>query len=596
MLEPQTRATFAEQLAPPPGFELSRAVGTTFTLDLATALSVPLAFASRHVSTSDDTIGVLDAVRRVADRIDIFAQAGEISMGSPSDLVAFLETTIHPVQLPRGLFHPKVWFLEYASGERRAYRFLCASRNLTDDRSWDIIVRLDGATTQDGAARDENSPLVDLLTYVPSLTVVPLPTDRQIAISAFAERLRAVRWELPPSARAVQFHTVGIPGSVFPDFQGHRALIVSPFVTGDGLARLRADVRTTTYLLSRAKTLDALPPGALDQKLTTYVLDDAVIGEAPEAGDYELNRLSGLHAKAVIVDRFDGSHVFLGSANATDAAWRSNVEVMVEITGPGSKFGVNAALEALGELKEEYITEGGDVESEDDRAERRLETMVRKLAGARLTARVIPGVPNGLRMWGDADIEGPLSALTDAGVSLRWHLLTRADLGASTLTTDEASALTLPDVPLTDITPFIALVAQDSDGRKRRTIVLARLLDDISSRKDAIVARQLSDRAAFLRLLTLMLELSSDLFGTGAGLGSGDFRFNPTVSGGIDGSGLFEALVRAVGAGHHGLADARRIIDYVREHGDEQGLLPEGFDELWSNVWAAHHSLTRGQP
>ncbi|WP_147040616.1 phospholipase D family protein [Microbacterium aerolatum] len=593
MLEPQTRATLTEQLAPPSGFELSRAVGTTFTLDLATALSVPLSFASRHLSTSDDTIGVLDAVRRVADRIDIFAQAGEISMGSPSDLVAFLEPIIHPVQVPRGLFHPKVWFLEYAAGERRVYRFLCASRNLTDDRSWDTIVRLDGAPADDGVARDENSPLVDLLAFLPGLSVNALPRERHTEILAFAERLHAVNWELPTAARDVQFHTVGIPGSVFPDFRGKRALIISPFATDEGLRMLRSAVRTTTHLLSRAKTLDALPPTALDKKLTTYVLDDAAIGDDADDASTRLDRLSGLHAKVVVVDRLDGSHVFLGSANATDAAWRSNVEVMVEFTGPDSKFGVNATLEALGELKEEYITEGGAVESEDEKAERRLEAMLRKLAGARLVARVLPGTPHSLRVWGEPDLEASLATLTDAGISLRWHLLTRADLGAGTLATDETGAVTIHEIPLTDITPFIALVAQDSEGRKRRTIVLARLLDDIPSRKDAIVARQLTDRAAFLRLLTLMLELSGDIADTSTG--SGDFTFNATASDGFDGSGLFEALVRAVGAGHHGLADARRVVDYVREHGDEQDLLPEGFDELWSNVWDAHHSLMGGR-
>lgn len=593
MLEPQTRATLTDQLAPPSGFHLSRAVGTTFTLDLTTALSVPLSFASRQVSSSDDTIGVLDAVRRVADRIDIFAQAGEISMGSPSDLVAFLEPMIHPVQVSRGLFHPKVWFLEYEAGERRAYRFLCASRNLTDDRSWDTIVRLDGSPTPAGEAREENSPLVDLLTFLPGIAVNALPREREAEILAFGERLRTVKWELPTAARAVQFHTFGLPGSPFPDLRGKRALIVSPFATEEGLQMLRADIRTTTHLLSRAKTLDMLPPAALDKKLTTYVLDDAATDDVADEMVDQYQRLSGLHAKVVIVDRQDGSHVFLGSANATEAAWRSNVEVMVELTGPDSKFGVNATLETLGELKEEYLTEGGDIESENEKAERRLEALVRTLAGAQLAARVVAGDPHGLRVWGDTGIAAALSTLADAGVSVRWHLLTRTDLGASTLATDESSAATVTEIPLTDITPFIALVAQDSEGRTRRTIVLARLLDDIPSRKEAIVARQLSDRAAFLRLLTLMLELSGETIGSGTG--TGDFSFHPAAAGGSDGAGLFEALVRALGAGHQGLADARRIIDYVREHDGEQDLLPEGFDELWSNVWAAHHALTGGR-
>ena len=42
---------------------------------------------------------------------------------------------------------------------------------------------------------------------------------------------------------------------------------------------------------------------------------------------------------------------------------------------------------------------------------------------------------------------------------------------------------------------------------------------------------------------------------------------------------LFEALVRALGAGHSGLADVRRIVDFVQEHDDNRDLLPEGFDD-----------------
>ncbi|WP_199185328.1 hypothetical protein [Cryobacterium sp. Y50] len=145
MLEPDARAALTEQLRPPAGYELLHAVGTTFTLDLTSALASPLSFAAHRVRESDDPIAILDAVRRAADRVDIFAQAGQIvAPRQASDLVAFLEPMLHPVtaRCPGGLFHPKVWILEYGRGSDRAYRLLCSSRNLTADRSWDMVVRL----------------------------------------------------------------------------------------------------------------------------------------------------------------------------------------------------------------------------------------------------------------------------------------------------------------------------------------------------------------------------------------------------------------------------------------------------------------------
>lgn len=592
MLEPQTRAALTEQLKPPHGFELSRAVGTTFTLDLATALAVPLSFASHGLSAQHDTLGVLDAIRRASDRVDVFAQAGVISMGTRSDLVAFLEPMIHPVTRPRGLFHPKVWFLEYSAGERLSYRFLCASRNLTADRSWDVLVRLDGAPAPEGhahAAAEKNRPLTDLLRRLPSFAVQPLAVERLADIEALAERWRTVEWELPDPMRRVDFHVLGSPEPPTFEVRGARALIVSPFVSDDGLRMLRTRVRDQTHLVSRAETLDRLRPDALDDRLTTYVLDDAAAAPSEEddtdahAPAPPGDRLVGLHAKAIVVDRIDGAHVFLGSANATGAALEQNLEVMVEFVGPTPKVGVEATLTALGELKEEYPTAGGAEPDATEQAERRLEAYLRSLADVRFNARVLPGEPHSLRVWADEPV-----AARD-GFSVRWYLLTRPDLGSTTIVASEADSVLLSGIPLADITPFIVLEARDAAGNQRRTILLARLLDDVVNRRDAVIARQLTDRAAFVRLLTLLLELSGAWRPAALGAASDGFFGAATASDGA--TGLFEALVRALGEGHGGLSDARRIIDYLRDHG-EAAVLPEGFDELWRQVWAAHHALT----
>lgn len=44
MLEPQGRRHLMETLRPPPGYELDRAIGTTYSLDLLALLTAPLAF------------------------------------------------------------------------------------------------------------------------------------------------------------------------------------------------------------------------------------------------------------------------------------------------------------------------------------------------------------------------------------------------------------------------------------------------------------------------------------------------------------------------------------------------------------------------
>ncbi|WCD93275.1 phospholipase D family protein [Microbacterium sp. nov. GSS16] len=589
MLEPQGRAALTEQLTPPVGYQLSHAVGTTFTLDLLTALSIPLSFASRRLSSADDRLGVLDAVRRSADRVDVFAQAGEVGMGKPSDLVALLEPMIHPVAVRRGLFHPKVWFLEYRSGDRLSYRFLCASRNLTEDRSWDTLVRLDGAAGED--AEPTNAPLVSLLRTLPRLSVVPLPDERRTRIERLAARLQNVTWEHPSDVRSVDFHVFGMPDSVQPDVSGIRSLIISPFVSEDALQTLRRGVRGPTHLISRAATLDRLPAECDDDRLRTYVLDDAAVipddSDDDAASGTGADRLTGLHAKVIVTDRAAGAQVLIGSANATGAALSHNVEVMVRMTGATPRLGVDATLAALGDLTAEYAPDWGASELADEAAQRRLEALVRGLAQVRFTARVAFADPWSLTVWA-ADAEDTLTRLSEAEVSLRWHLLTRTDLGQPLLSLTEAQATPLTGIPLTDITPFLVLVARDAAGNERRTVVLAELLDDVPDRKDAIVARQLTDQATFLRLLALLLDLGGDaVFG---GVGSGG-----AFGAGSDGpvSGLFEALVRSIGADGDGLVEARRIIDFIRRHEETDQLLPPEFEELWANVWSAHDAVTR---
>ena len=601
MLEPQTRAALTDQLAPPPGSTLSHAVGTTFTLDLTTALSVPLSFASRRISRDDGSLGVLDAVRRAADQVDIFAQAGEMRMGAPSDLVAFLEQSIHLVTTPRGLFHPKVWFLEYREQEGAfTYRFLCASRNLTDDRSWDVIARFDGVPAVTGQRREaaaRNAPLVGLLRALPGLAVSPLSPDRLARIESLANRWRHVEFEAPREMRGLTFHVFGIGKRTALDLQGRRALVISPFVTDGGLRILRRSVREHTHLISRPDSLDQLSPSSLGDSLTTYVLDDAAsfpddtadtsdstAADAPHAPHSPNRPLSGLHAKVIVVDRHDGAHVILGSANATEAALQSNVEVMVELTAPAPRFGVAATLEALRALSEPYATEGGLAPDPEEEAQHALEIYLRRFASVRLTIRLHDTEPIKLDVWSE---DAPA---VDGDNGLRWHLLTRPDIGGIGLPGPSDAPNRIEVNELADVTPFIALVARDGQGRERRTLVIATLLDDVARRHDAVIARQLTDTASFVRLLTLLLELSGEGLmpaqsvrpDSGGVFGQAD---------GLTGAGLFEALVRAVGARHSGIEDIKRLVDFLAAQ-EGRSILPPGFDALWSSVWSAHEELT----
>jgi len=592
MLDPQSRAALTQLLTPPSGFRLGHAVGTTFTLDLDTALTIPLSFAARRMTAEDDSLGILDAVRRAADRVDIFAQAGYVAIGfPPSDLVAFLEPMIHPVAMNTGVFHPKVWYLEFERDGERAYRFICASRNLTSDTSWDVVVALDGRLAnpdQHSATRKVNAPLVDLLTWLPRHTVHPLSSDRHTRINELAERWETVVWDTPQDMRNLRFHVWGVGPRPTPDFSGKRALIMSPFLTDDGVSMLTRDVRVTTHVVSRPESIDALTPRSITtRQRTTSVLSDAASPDQDgndAQDDTGQLRLAGLHAKTYVFDRLDGAHVFLGSLNATGSAFHRNVEVMVEIVGSVRAFGVEAIREGLGDFLDEYVPSEVLAATDDEKSDRDLSRALARIAATPFHARVTDGNPYSLAYWTESE------AIAPADVELSWRPLTRSGLAIAGLPAAEHDPSIIDDLALADISPFIVVSARDARGERseQRTLVLAHLHDDPAHRHDAIIASHLTDRAAFLRFLMLLLELGGTLPSSGTG-GTWALAGNTAAQG----VGLFESLMKAVGRGQSGLADVERIVRLLEDQ-QETDTIPPGFSDLWSAVWSAH-TLIEGE-
>ncbi len=153
MLEPGLRLQLGEALRPPPGARLVTAVGTTYTLDLNALLAVPAALATHPVddrpdgddAAAADPVALLESVRRHAECVTMFCQAGGIRVpprGRP--VFAWLEESVIERWAPGGgVFHPKTWTLEYEGDGGLAHRFVCLSRNTTFDSSWDTVVRLD---------------------------------------------------------------------------------------------------------------------------------------------------------------------------------------------------------------------------------------------------------------------------------------------------------------------------------------------------------------------------------------------------------------------------------------------------------------------
>lgn len=277
---------------------MEHAVATTFTLDLETAMTLPLAFARHRVPDPPDGVAIAAALADTAHDVDIFCQSGAVrAPTSRSSLYTLLESSIHPVQQSGRLFHPKVWLIKFADpiDDSTAMRLIVLTRNLTADHAWDLCVTLDGVLGR--APQATNAPIADLIRWaVDHVVIDDLDQRRRSRIEALIEDARRTTWDPPADAESLSFHTLGLGrGSV--DLAGRRQLVISPFVSEAGI--VAAASASGSVVVSRQESLDAMPDTALDG-LQAYVLDESAALDDLDSADRGV--LSGLHAKLYVAD------------------------------------------------------------------------------------------------------------------------------------------------------------------------------------------------------------------------------------------------------------------------------------------------------
>ena len=609
MLPPDSRAVLIEALRPPVGYVLDAAVATTFTLDLTAAVIPPLAFSSFAASSHlSDPVAVLESIRSAADRVDIFCQAGNISIPSRApDLIAFVEPMVHAVKRPPGhLFHPKIWFVRFIDdAQAPAYRLLVLTRNLTSDRAWDIVVRLDSATVS-RRQLPANVDLRDLLISLPERAVSPLATARRQRIEKLAYAAQYVEWERPEGVDRLTLHYLGGKKQRVLDFTGRRHLVVSPFLDDAALDSIAPRTQSLT-VVSRPESLERLSPDQLARTIAYRV--DSMAGVTteeevastqsasgePPADAAPPSPLSGLHAKLIVVEPFgraERAKVFIGSANATSAALNGNVEFLVELEGKRRLFGVDAFLGeegSFGSLIEQYDASGRAAKEPDEDERWELENRLRTIAEIRHTLTVEPADgPTALaRDSHDLHLGTDRAYPIGDGWSATIELLTRPGVALSaepSLALDARFAA----VPTADISPFVAVRMTSPAGLQGGTVLLASLVGDPADRLDLVLARQIDTPEKFLRFLHLILSLGNphllaQLSGAAGDRSGRGIRMGST--------GILELVLRALSEKPEALTDLGRLVSRLSATLKGRELLPDGFDALWKEVELARQHL-----
>lgn len=616
MLEPDGRQPLLDALRPPPGFVLDRAVGTSYSLDLLALLTAPLAFALFDRVTADgekldvDPIALLEAVRRHADQIDIFCQAGQVApMREHRRIVAYLERSVHGVVPPNpdAIFHPKVWLLRYRSGMGELnYRFLCLSRNLTFDRSWDTLLRLDGEAKSGGPDVD-TGPLSAFIRTLPGLAVNPLEPSRVASLDALADELSEVTFSLPDGFRTARFWPIGHDGEVRWPLDGRidRLLTISPFLTVPMLSRLSTRGRHHV-VVSRPESLDAVGGDAVAGFREVLTLSSAAVAD-PDAQSEQLPadealaeaasaELQGLHAKCYIADAGGDARVWTGSANATNAAFGANVEFLVELTGPKRLFGVDTTLgdrpgqPSLRSILEEYVPANAAPRelTVAEELDRELDAFRRWLGSHRFIAEVKTVESDLFKVTlRGSNPRGRSRSATPSNVACR-PMTTKGS--APMLVDSEGLMVTFPGLSFEALTSFFVFTVtanRDRETREIQFVVNADLVGAPEDRRQRILASLLKNREELLRFLLMLLSGMGESGQLAqAALGGGKWAWVWSES-----QALFEPMVRALARDPTKIDEIGSIIEELAKTADGRKVLPEGWEDVWEPIRTAREGM-----
>lgn len=586
MIHAETRTLLTDALTPPAGCVFENGVATTYSLDLVTLLGLPLHLAwlgrAQGQSAELDLLAIMEALRRTAGQLTVFCQRGRMQVPRfASPLLGLLEGMVHDVTAKHGgAFHPKVWLLKFVPTEGGAaqLRLMVLSRNLTDDRSWDVSLRLDGAVGRE--SRPANEPLRVLFEQTVGMSHKALSVGRAKNMRELMADMMRCDWELPGQFDGLRFHAIGMGRKKTewlptPDTGRWDELgVISPFVSATALNRLTKLSDSAPFLIARPEELDMMAapvPGGFD---AIWIMDEHA--ETSDREEVVIGRERGLHAKVFVGKRGWNTHLFVGSANATNAALVAgiNVEFMAELIGKASKVGRPGDWQGekgIRQLLAPYQRTEPNDNALDQLEQQRLEELRERLCIATMALQCAAD-ENG---WALA-ITG-LHTIDMQGIQgWIWPITVRSDNGVAIR--QDGETLHLGIFAAQDITSFTGFKLTLGKNELCFALNLS-LLGAPENRDIEMLRAALRNRDGFVRYLLLLL---------------GDWEpgcSGPEVAGGFRGTGrssadglpLFEMLARAFARDPGRLAQVSQIVTRIRKDVPEQNdeVMPPEFLEIW---------------
>lgn len=592
-LNNRDRSSYLDILKPDLGYFVEYILGTTYSLELDTILMSSLSLCLSHSEDISlqiaDPVALLEGCRRLSEKSIILFESGQIHQPKKyNQLYYFIEQSLYSAKTPKGgVFHPKVWFVKYKNdaGDIK-YRFICLSRNMTFDTSWDFAFAING---DEGSVQSEEGR--QLSRFFKELQPDKLKEDQKKIYAEALEDIKRVHFDVP-NKMEMSFHPLGIKGSEPPFYASEydKQCIVSPFLRRkfekDQLAK-------ENILISSSYELHKLEEESKNKFKEILVINDALFDFKTNENEAvkELDDVgSDLHAKMYFLEKGKNTELFLGSANATDAAFNQNVEFLVRLKGRTEQIGINQFLNSdedfgFRTILKEY-EKGNLTEKELDRE--KFDEQVFKVKKALFSSSL---------KYEYAEDNGNFQINLKFSPSSEWEKLIKNlafTVKVSLLSNpsnlhDLASETIFKSLVLGDLTSLFCFSVSISEFEYLPDTFTQKIdgAEFPKKRSDHVIRSSIDSMDKFIRFLYLILhggevtvEALSGVLDKGSQKGQGNSYLQIP---------LFEEILKSLARTPDKLTYIDKVIDGLKDA--DQKVIPDSFLELWGNVKRARESL-----
>lgn len=322
------------------GYKVDYAVGTTYSLDLTSFMSLP--FSLGFIEDPDEAMlssiaYLFTALRMCSNKLAVFCNFSNIKVpdGQKKIFYSLIEKSIFPINAakkPTDLvnFHPKVWVIQESeiNGDTKRIKVIVMSRNLTNDNSIDAVCELTGIISDKEApskSLEKHKALWDFLNYLKLFADGP---KRKMIERLVASIKKVKKFDLSDSPfddytfipMGIKEHTTDGKELLEYMHQSREAVIISPFIDEHALAGF-SDLNDKT-LITREMSLTQGIVDCIGQE-NIYITNQQML-------DNEESNSVDLHAKVFYSrDRENRQYMCLGSTNATRNGFERNVEFLM---------------------------------------------------------------------------------------------------------------------------------------------------------------------------------------------------------------------------------------------------------------------------